>query len=186
MPWGQAMTAILALIAAIVAAFIGSLVTEHHRRFREAQSIASAIAGELTGYQEASDILIQNFSQMKSLVQSGAKLPFKPFDPPKDVLYGALADKIGLLGPVLARDVAYVYQRLYGFRVGFMILTRDHESMASSDVLVNLAMCEDAIKAAQSRGKSLIEALTAFANEDYTLPSLPKFRRARPVGSECD
>ena len=177
------MTAVLTLIAAIVAAFTGSLVTEHHRRFREAQGIASAIAGELTGYQEASDILLQNFAQMKGLVESGKKLPFKPFDPPQDVLYGALAEKIGLLGPVLARDVAYVYQRLYGFRMGFMILTRDHASMTSSDVLVNLAMCEESMKAAQLRGKPLIDALTAFANEDYTLPSLPKVRRAKPKSS---
>lgn len=178
------MTAILTLVAAIAAAFIGSLVTEHYRRFREAQSIASAIAGELTGYQEASDLLLQNFAQMKAIVANDKRLPFKPFDPPKDVLYEALAEKIGLLGPPLARDVAYVYQRLYGFRVGFMILTRDHTLMSPSDVFVNLTMCEEAIKAAQSRGKSLIDALTTFASEDYTLPDFPRLRRTKPDGSE--
>jgi hypothetical protein len=174
------MTAVLALIGTIIAAFFGSLIAEDYRRFRDGQGIAAAIGGEISGYVEGGELIQQNLAQLKVLANSGHQLPFTRFDPPKDVLYEALADRLGLLGPDLARDAAYVYQRIYGFRVGYMILTRDHEKLSQEAIVHTLTACENALLAVKQRAQPLLVALAKRASEDYKLPRLPKLR-LRPI-----
>ena len=172
-------TSIIALITVIVSAFFGSLVAEDYRRFRDSQGVAAAIAGELSSYVEGGKVLLNMFGIMKQQIKDGLTISFKPFDPPKDVLYQALAERIGLLGPAQAKDTAYVYQRINGFRVGYMMLTREHTSLSPDAVIASLTMCEDMIKAAHLRAEPLITALEERAGEIYTLPRLPRWQTSR-------
>jgi hypothetical protein len=169
---------VIALIAVIISAFFGSLIAEDYRRFRDSQGIAAAIAGELTSYVEGGEVMLRMLAIMKQQTANGVVIAFKSFDPPTDVLYSALAGKIGLLGAAMARDTAYVYQRINGFRVGYMVLTREHSSLTPDAVICSLASCEEMIKEANLRAEPLLKALGKRANEGYTWPRLPKFKPA--------
>jgi hypothetical protein len=169
--------AFIALIATIAGAFLGSLIAEDYRRFRTSQGIASALSGELSGYVEGGKVIRGHFAHMKTLIRDGKTIPFQPFDLPKDVLYEGLAKDIGLLGTDMAKDVAYVYQRLYGFRVGYVLLTRTYKDWVPEQVIAMLDSCEGAIKAAQDRGEPLITKLDALAAKEYEWPRMPKLAR---------
>ncbi|MGO4521136.1 hypothetical protein AB4076_11025 [Dyella sp. 2RAF44] len=172
------LAAIIALIATITGAFFGSLIAEDYRRFRDGQGTAAAFLGELTGLYEGGQEMLRVLGVLKEITQAGKVIPFAEFDPPKDIVLEAHAKNLGLLGADAAKDVAYVYQRLNGFRTGYMVLTRTHKTLSPSEVVASLESCERAIQASQARGVNLLAKLETLAAAEYEWPRLPKWKRA--------
>ncbi|PMQ03720.1 hypothetical protein DyAD56_18620 [Dyella sp. AD56] len=169
--------AIIALIATITGAFLGSLIAEDYRRFRDAQGTAASLSGELSSYVEGGQEMLRLLGLMKEATEAGTVLPFKEFEPPKDILYEAQAKNLGLLGADMAKDVAYVYQRINGFRTGYAILTRAHKELKPNEVASSLAACERMIKASQDRAARLLRNLDSLAAAEYEWPRLPRVKR---------
>jgi hypothetical protein len=177
-------TFLAALIAAVLSAYVTGMVAEDYRRYRDAQGIAAALAGELSGYLVAVDLLQKAFAIMRQQIQAGVKLPFKEFEAPKDVVYLALVEKIGLLGPDLARETAYVYQRILGFRTGYALLTREHASLNSDNIIASLTMLSEHLTEVAARGKAHVAKLHEKVREPYTWPRLPAWRPPQKESEE--
>jgi hypothetical protein len=154
-------TACITLIGFIVVNFIA----EDFRRFRNGTSVAAGLAGEIGSYKEPEELLKKYMLQMIQIIRDGnrAALPFRGIETPKDRIFDANLANLGLLGSDLVEEVAYVYGKINGFRVGFGLIHDQHAQMADNELIARLQGAHDTIEAAGSRGRALAERLSARA-----------------------
>jgi hypothetical protein len=163
--------AVLALFGTLVAGFLSSLLSEHHRRFRDKQALAGAFAGELGSYKEGWPMFAKQFPLLFEMAKSGEKVNIPKIDKPTDRVFESCVGQIGMLGPELAEDLAYVYNNLNAFRTTFILVSSDGTTPRQQ-----LAMLESAwacLNRAQARGEDLPDRLKAYAKRRYVLQVLP-------------
>lgn len=182
---GSFLAALLALCGVIIAGYLSNFVAEDYKRFRDGSSLAAALSGELRSYQEGAEMLGPMLSNLIAAIMklpADQRLPVPKFDIPPDPVFDSSVKQLGLLGPELAGDVAYVYQQLRAFRQGFSLYTTNNAEWTNERAAGQLDMCQVTNGRAMLRGIPLIKALIARANEQYEMPhlgTLLKWRGAR-------
>jgi len=84
-------------------------------------------------------------------------------------IFEANVQRIGLLGPDIARQVAAVYEQLNGFRVGFVMLSKHHNTMSRQWREAVIGHCIVRIETAATGGAGLLDALNAHAKAKYRI-----------------
>jgi len=160
----------IAFVGVLVAAFLTAIVAEDYRRFRDGSSLAAALAGEMQSYLEAFDMIVPLMTQMHAGFEAGQQSYMPPFKPPGDPVYDAGVERLGLLGPSLARDLAYTYQNLKAFRESFATITEHYANFNKGQMLASLDGSSTALHRAKTRGEQLIPLLNERAGAEYKLP----------------
>jgi hypothetical protein len=158
--------AIIGLIATVVAAVICGLLNETYKRHLDAVATAAALAGELASYKPAFGMLDSSIGVLLKQAETG-ELYIPEQAPTVDTAYNAYVDKIGLLGPELAEDVAAVYGRIRGFRSAlFPVTKRDRLQNAEHDV-ASLRVAHMFAQQASAAGDALVESLRDRARTPF-------------------
>ncbi|QBB69213.1 hypothetical protein ELE36_01815 [Pseudolysobacter antarcticus] len=159
------LAAIIAASAALIVAFLNSILAEVFRRYRDRKSLAAAIAGELASYEPALPIIQQILRTTIQTIEAEARntVVFRPFEKPKDFVFEKAVERLGLLGPKLAEDVVYVYSNLNAFRVSFGLISTHFIEMSDAEAHARCVACLDAVERTAQRGKPLIAALKNLA-----------------------
>ncbi|MBW8845802.1 MAG: hypothetical protein JF607_12630 [Burkholderiales bacterium] len=159
-------TACVTLIGFIVVNFIA----EDFRRFRNGSTVAAGLAGELGSYAAPQAQLVTIISGMLQVIEEGnrQRLPFRGIDTPKDRIFEANVASLGLLGPDLVLDIAFVYGQINGFRVGFGLVNDKHAQMGNGELAARLNGCLAMLTAVRPRGELLVQKLTLRANMPFS------------------
>ena len=163
------LTAIIAASATLIVAFLNSIVAESFKRHKDRVAIAAAMAGELASYAPAFPIIQQALSSTIQAAENGKRetLNFRPFEKPKDFVFEKAVEKLGLLGPQLAEDIAFVYGNLNAFRSSFVLISTHFKEMSNEELKVRSTACLEALNRAAERGGPLILSLKRVANECF-------------------
>lgn len=158
-------TALIALGGVLVGGYVNSFLAEDFRRFRDSQALAGALAGELDSHGAAVSALRPALNEMLALVKSGVKFPMPEWPQPSSPIFDASVERIGLLGPVLAKKVAFVYEQIRAFRIAFHLLSKHHEAMTPEWRAAMVENCVDRIDSAMQEGGALIVSLSDHAKK---------------------
>lgn len=159
------LAAIVAASAALVVAYLNSIVAEQFRRRRDRKALAAALAGELSSYQPALPMLRDVLQKTIEAVDTHNRenVIFRPFEKPKDFVFETAVEKIGLLGPKLVEDTIYVYGNMNGFRVAFGLISVHYKEMSDIELRARSLSCLQALERAEERGIPLVSALKQIA-----------------------
>jgi hypothetical protein len=159
------LAAIIAASAALVVAFLNSIVAEVFRRRQDRRALAAAIAGELASYEPALPQIRQILQDAIHALDSKNReaINFRPFDKPKDFVFEKAVEKLGLLGPKLVEDTVYVYGNLNGFRVALGLISTHFKEMSDTELRARSVACLEAVNRAAQRGTLLVAALKCVA-----------------------
>lgn len=160
-------SAYIGLTATIIGAVIGSFLNEMYKRHRDARATAAALAGELASYKQAFSALDQSLAVLIDRAEKGEPLNIPEQRPPVDITYEAHVDKVGLLGPKLAEEVALVYGQIRGFRSAFFPITGSGQKMESSYVVAALRVAHMFSQQAHQGVVPLTDALRELANQSF-------------------
>ncbi|CAI8998722.1 conserved hypothetical protein [Pseudomonas sp. IT-196MI5] len=151
------------LVGTIIGAAISAIGGEDFRRYRDRQSVAGALAGELDSILKSIPELHIGLKGMLSIVREGGQLPFPEFPQSSNPIFDANTAKIGLLKPDLARDVAYVYGQITAFQTSFHSLSKHHQDMPPEWVSAMIERCIGMIDDNLAMAKLLVANLTGEA-----------------------
>jgi hypothetical protein len=166
-----ALAALIALCGVIIAGYLSNFVAEDYRRFRDGSSLAAALSGELNAYFEQNNVLTVLSMLIANLkAHPDERLKIVKFEIPPDPVFDSAAKQLGLLGPYLAKDVAYVYQLLRAFRTNFKSYTENHIEWDNDRSVRILEGCMHTLGGAMNTGKALIPALVVRSEEQYFMP----------------
>ncbi|OOG42682.1 hypothetical protein [Rhodanobacter sp. C05] len=169
------LVSLTSIVVALVAAWATAILAEDYRRFRDGTSLAAALAGELQAYIEAFDTGLPTLHDIRKELKKGAPLKYMPpFKPPGDPVYESGVERLGLLGPEIARDVAYTYQQVNAFRASYVNMTETYSKVEQFVVLGSLEGVISAATKALDRGNSAIQQLDARARATYWLFPWPR------------
>jgi len=159
------LTACVTLFGFIVVNFIA----EDFKRFRNGSTVAAGLAGELGSYADPQARLVTVISKMQQAIAAGNRkqLVFRSIETPKDRIFEANVANLGLLGPELVLDIAFVYGQINGFRVAYGLVSKDHKDMVDEELNLRLGTCLDLLKAVLPRGESLVDKLKHRANLSF-------------------
>jgi len=158
------------IVVALLVAWVTAFLAEDYRRFREGTSLAAALAGELQAYLEAFERGSRTLQEIRKHLDTGVPLRYMPpFKPPSDPVYDAGVARLGLLGPEIARDVAYTYQNVNAFRVAYSNMTETYLKVEPFIVLGTLDGAIAAATKAEERGKMAVKQLDARARAKYQI-----------------
>lgn len=159
--------ALVGFLGVLVGGYGSNFLAEDYRRFRDSRALAGALAGELESHGEAVPTLKDGLERMGNKVLAGEKLDLPEWPIPPSPLFDENASKIGLLGPELARDVAYVYEHLRAFRQNFHQLTKHHTEMPPEWTHATITGCLAILTRMEPRGRQLIVNLKNHADVQY-------------------
>lgn len=188
---------LLAFLGVLVGNAITHFIGEDYKRHGDATALAAAFWGELKGHFGGTDELQPLLDYMKHELAANQvpDVNVRAVEVGSDPVFDANVGKIGALGPELAAETAYVYQKLSGIRITLTTMAsawremEDHEKIARLRAL--LANLEDA----RQKGKAVLPKLNEFAGAGtlpgwwraFTKHNLPSFPSKRPVnGSTTD
>lgn len=160
-------TALIAFIGVLAGGYLNNFLGEDYRSFRDSQALAAALAGELDSHASAVKILRPGLDNMLEHIKKGNKLALPEFPPPPSPVFEALVEKIGLLGPDLAREVAYVYEQIRAFRITLHQVSKYHLEMSENWRAVMVQNATDRINSATEKGEVLVKNLDAHARSKY-------------------
>lgn len=161
--------ALIAFTSAMLVGFTSHFVAEDYRRFRDGQAIAAALAGELRSIASAIPELYGGLVGMKDMLDNQQPFPFPEFPMQSSTMFEAIAEKIGLLGVELARDVAFLYDQIRAFNFSFHWLSKHHEEMPVSWSRALVERCLGLIEKNDKEAQILIEKLTLYSNSHYLM-----------------
>jgi hypothetical protein len=173
--------ALVGFLGVLVGGYSSNFLSEDYRRFRDSRSLAAALAGELESHGEAVPILKEGLERMGDKALVGEKLNLPEWQIPRSPLFDENASKIGLLGPELAREVAYVYENLRAFRQNFHQLTKHHVDMPKEWTHSTIIGCLAMLTRMEPRGRQLIVNLKNHAEAQYW--SLPETKTQIKYGA---
>jgi hypothetical protein len=169
-------TALLAFVAVLAGGYLNNFLAEDFRRFRDSQALAGAFAGELESHGAATPYLRPRLHAMLLLVKEDKPLALHEMPKPTSPVFDANVERVGLLGPDIARDLVAVYEQINGFRAGFVMLSKHHSEMNQAWREAVLGECILRVDTASARGAGLLEKLNEKARADYE-PDWPIFRK---------
>jgi hypothetical protein len=150
--------------------------------FRDGQALAGALAGELKSHATAIPILQYSLREMVDALRSPeGRISMQEFEPPNSPVFDAGVPKLGLLGPTLAEEVAFVYEQIRAFRITYSRVSKRHADMPRIQTAATLEFCLMLIDTASTRGTKLILDLQRYATEGYW-SSRPWMGRFRSLG----
>jgi hypothetical protein len=147
--------------------YVNNFVAEDYRRFRDAQALAGALSGELQSHSSAMPMLLGNLEKMKIIASEDRELGLPDIEKPTSPIFEANVQRIGLLGPKLACDVAAVYEQINGFRVAFVMLAKNDTKFSKEQRSNVIQQCVDRLNTAQTRGGELLDGLNTLAHARY-------------------
>lgn len=159
--------ALIAFAGVLVGGYFNNFLAEDFRRFRDSQALAGALAGELESHAEAIPNIKDNLTKLHAIAEKGEELAMQEWPQPGSPVFEANVEKIGLLHPDLAKNVAYVYEQIRAFRLSLHLLSKHHkENNANwrSTIIRNAKAC---MERAENRGKPLVESLKKHAAASY-------------------
>lgn len=159
--------ALIAFAGVLVGGYFNNFLAEDFRRFRDSQALAGALAGELESHAGAIPLLKSVLTALHGRAQTGAELSLREVSEPGSPVFEANVEKIGLLGPELAKDVAFVYENIRAFRSVFLMLARHHKEESPEWRITLISNAYDRIKSADDRGIPLIDNLKRHATASY-------------------
>lgn len=159
--------ALIAVSGLLVTSYITNFWAEDFRRFRERQAIAAALAGELRSILSALPEVKKRLIEMREALEARLPLNFPEFPQPSSPIFEANTVKVGLLGPALGGDVAYVYDQITAFRASFHMISKHHEKMPWTWSASILKRCLELIESNELTGERLKEKLIECADESY-------------------
>jgi hypothetical protein len=124
--------ALLGFVGVLVGGYANNFLAEDYRRFRDGQALAGALAGELESHGDAASAIKQSLALIiknADAPNSAVKIPEWPI--PNSPIFEANAGKIGVLDPQSAKDVAYVYEQIRGFRLALNLLSKQNENISA-------------------------------------------------------
>ncbi|WP_158885193.1 hypothetical protein [Rhodanobacter sp. L36] len=151
--------AVIAVAGAIIVGYLAHFVSEDYRRFRDGQTLAAALAGEIGSFLEAVSPVQSTFPSLAEMFDRGEKPNFPSFESPVNPVFDACVERLGLLGLQNAKDVAYVYQQLAAFRTGFKWLCLDSDRLGPRACATTVRLCIERVKSAEDRGTPLVSRL---------------------------
>ncbi|MFA8389719.1 hypothetical protein ACEPUD_06275 [Burkholderia ubonensis] len=166
--------AFVGFLGVLVGSYGSNFLGEDYRRFRDGRSLAGALAGELESHGEPVPRLKAGLEAMGDKVLAGEKLDLPEWPIPASPVFEENAAKIGLLGPELARDVAYVYEHLRAFRQNFHQLTKHHTDMPAEWTHATISGCLAILSRVEPRGVQLVANLKDYSAAQYW--NLPETR----------
>jgi hypothetical protein len=93
-------------------------------------------------------------------------IPFLKIPKPVDRVFEANVARLGLLGPELSEELAYVYNQFNAFRDLFKTLMEEPE-LAADQQAVRLAVCITTLERAVARGEQLPVHLRKLTKKWY-------------------
>lgn len=155
------------LITTIIGAIIGAVLNEMYKRHRDAVAASAAIAGELASYRGAFESLKVSLPVLIGRAEKGEPLNIPEQAPAKDTAYDAYVDKIGLLGPYLAEDIARVYGYIRGFRSALIPISGEKGAAAPEYMEASLRVADMFAQGAFKDSDSLVPALRKRARQTF-------------------
>jgi hypothetical protein len=158
--------ALIGFGGSLIVGFIANFCAEDYRRHRDSLALAGALAGELASYRDAWPLLGASLQAMHETSLAGNKITFPKVPKPVDRVFEANVARIGLLGPELSEDLAYVYNQFNAFRELFKTLM-DEPELAADQQAARLAACITTLDRAVARGESLPDHLRKLTKRWY-------------------
>jgi hypothetical protein len=158
--------ALLGFGGSLIVAFVANFCAEDYRRHRDSVALAASLAGELASYEDAWPLLRSSLVAMHARCLDGNTVSIPKMPKPTDRVFDANVGKIGLLGPKLAEDLAYVYNQINAFREMFKTLM-DESALSAEQQAARLWACMTTLDWALERGQPLPDRLRAFAEKRY-------------------
>ncbi|WP_459906481.1 hypothetical protein [Caballeronia sp. HLA56] len=160
-------TAILGFVGVLAGGYVNNFIAVDYRRFRDAQGLAAALAGELNSHLVQLAWIV---TQMQNLTQyAGKEISYATdYEIPGSPLFNANTTNIGLLGPDLAGRTAWTYDRLAAFRINWKLLIAHSNATKIMDGFL-LDQSNNAVTAVLATGPRLVTDLKAFASLSYRL-----------------
>lgn len=158
---------IATICGTIIVAILIHFVAEDYRRFRDANALAAALAGELSSYKEAVPKVHDMLEKLRSHVQAGNQLKLRSFKLPTNRIFDDWIPKLGLLDVSIIQDVVYVYHQIDAFRAAFSILISESQEMKINELNERINSCIETTSRALSRGEPLLSHLISVANRSY-------------------
>lgn len=154
---------VVAASAALITAWLTSIVSEDYKRFRDGSSLAAALAGELSSYMLGMKAGRAAFTKLVEIA-GDELLIFPDSDKPVDGVFDSCLHNLGLLGADLAGKISFVYHQVKAYRSGQNgAKSARTPSMQKSALDVCLVFLENAIE----HGEPLISDLEARASKRY-------------------
>lgn len=167
-------TALIAVLGVLGGAYINNFAAEDFRRFRDSQALAGALAGELASIGVSLPDLLAALNNMKAQVKALEPLGLHEFPQAPSPIFEANAGKIGLLSAVLAREVAFVYERIRAFRALFHHLSKHHGDMKDERRVALVQSCIQLVGDGKERIKALVDSLDDHTHKAWNPPTLAR------------
>jgi hypothetical protein len=112
-----------------------------YRRFRDGAALEgpSRANCELSSHAKTVPELRAMPDRWTALAESGAPIKMRKFVIPTDPIFDSATAKRGLLGPKLAKELAYVYEQIRVVRGALLIIAQQSKEMESDEVSDRLA-----------------------------------------------
>ncbi len=130
--------ALIAVSGTILVGLINTFFIEHYRRFRDSKNLAAALAGELGAYSETWITANESISALLQLIEEEGAQDLPKIEKQTDRVFDSCVANIGLLGPDLAKEVAYVYNQLSGARLSLTIATETKSKQVQINTLTHM------------------------------------------------
>uniref|UniRef100_C6BL20 Uncharacterized protein n=2 Tax=Ralstonia pickettii TaxID=329 RepID=C6BL20_RALP1 len=159
--------ALIAFAGVLVGGYFNNFMGEDFRRFRDSQALAGALAGELESHASAIPTIKGGLETMRKGVEAGAQLRMNEWPQPNSPVFEANVEKIGLLGPELAKDTAFVYEQIRAFRAALHMLSKHHTDRDQDWRVAMIRSCNTCITIAEDKAAPLVESLKCHAAASY-------------------
>ncbi|MGF6569698.1 hypothetical protein ABH945_001774 [Paraburkholderia sp. GAS333] len=161
-------SALIAFVGVLAGGYLNNFLGEDFKRFRDGQALAGALAGELASHATAIPMLQRMFGDMAATLRTeGGQITLYEFNPPNSPVFDASVSKLGLLGPTLAHEVAFVYEQIRAFRSMFRSISIHYEDMPREGMLNGFEHSLTLLETAHLRGTKLIADLQKYASDGY-------------------
>jgi len=157
-----------AFIGGFVALVVGTITvfgTEAYRRHRDAISLAGALAGEIAVYVEALPMIESTWGELERRAAAGTLLVVPNLPMPVNAIYDHCARDVGLLGPKLASEVAYLYGNVAAFRGAMAALISVRDDSVQQAALIRSALVF--VGRGKAVGSPLLRKLRKFADSEF-------------------
>jgi hypothetical protein len=158
--------ALIGFGGSLTVSFLANFCAEDYRRHRDSLALAGALAGELASYKDAWPQLRTALQKMHENTSAGNKISFPKIAKPVDRIFDANVARIGLLGPALAEELAYVYNQVNAFRELLKTLI-DEPDIGADQQSARVASCIATLDRTVARAELLPENLRKLTKKWY-------------------
>lgn len=163
-------TAAVAFCGVVAGGYLNNFIGEDYRRFRDAQALAGAVAGELSAHLATRPQLAQELQGLIDALKSGGDVVThdKQYKSPNCPIYEANIGRIGLLDPHLSEETAYVHEQLRFFGQVYETRFRIDSEVSKVTKIAMLEYCLVCWQDVMTRGQPLTTALQRFSRAKYS------------------